>query len=56
MHSLHLTFALVLAVGGVFAQIPRPTDAPKPLSPEQSAASFKLPPGFRIQVVASEPL
>ena len=38
------------------AQIPRPDDAPQPRSPEESAASFKLPPGFQMQVVASEPL
>ncbi len=38
------------------AEIPKPTDAPAPLSPEQSAAAFKLPEGFRMEVVASEPL
>jgi putative membrane-bound dehydrogenase-like protein len=38
------------------AQIPAPTDAPKPRTPEQSAAAFKLPPGFRMEVVACEPL
>jgi hypothetical protein len=37
-------------------QIPQPGDAPKPLTPEQSAAAFKLPEGFRMEVVASEPL
>src|SRR5881296_3895237 len=40
----------------VLAQIPKPTDAPKPMTPEQSAAAFKLPGGFRMEVVASEPL
>src|SRR5678815_4745587 len=39
-----------------FAQIPKPTDAPRPMTPEQSAAAFRLPDGFRMQVVASEPL
>ena len=38
-----------------FAQIPKPADAPAPLTPEQSAAAFKLPDGFRMDVVASEP-
>ena len=38
------------------AQIPTPTDAPKPRTPEESAAAFKLPDGFRMEVVASEPL
>src|SRR5215468_2022849 len=47
-----LLFTTILAL----AQIPQPTDAPKPLTPEQSAAAFKLPEGFRMEVVASEPL
>src|SRR5437667_7961369 len=46
----------LLAAAAAAAQIPAPTDAPKPLSPEQSAASFRLPDGFRMEVVASEPL
>lgn len=33
-----------------------PADAPQPMTPEQSAAAFKLPDGFRMDVVASEPL
>src|SRR6266545_1551662 len=36
--------------------IPNPGDAPKPMSPEESARAFQLPEGFRIEVVASEPL
>jgi len=31
-------------------------DAPKPLSPEASAAKIKLPEGFRIELVAKEPV
>ena len=31
-------------------------DAPKPLSPAESAARMQLPDGFRIELVASEPL
>src|SRR5438477_7715060 len=50
------SFAVLLLVSVALAQIPKPTDAPKPLAPEQSAAAFKLPDGFRIEVVASEPL
>jgi putative membrane-bound dehydrogenase-like protein len=38
------------------AAIPPPTDAPKPLTPEESAAAYKLPDGFRMEVIASEPL
>ena len=48
--------ASALGIGNVRAGIPKPTDAPKPLTPEQSAAAFKLPDGFRMEVVASEPL
>jgi putative membrane-bound dehydrogenase-like protein len=50
-----LIFGLLLTFSAS-AQIPAPTDAPKPRTPEQSAAAFKLPPGFRMEVVASEPL
>src|SRR5215831_13742610 len=46
----------LFATNLAFAEIPKPTDAPKPMSPEQSAAAFKLPDGFRMEVVASEPL
>ena len=38
------------------SQVPKPGDAPQPLPPEQSAAAFKLPDGFRMELVASEPL
>jgi putative membrane-bound dehydrogenase-like protein len=37
------------------ADIPKPTDAPKPMTPQESAAAFHLPDGFRVEVVASEP-
>src|SRR5882672_12957653 len=51
------SFAVPLLVAALAAaQIPAPTDAPKPRSPEESAAAFKLPDGFRMEVVASEPL
>jgi len=48
-----LAFGLSLALD---AQIPRPTDAPKPLPPAESAKLVRLPPGFRLELVASEPL
>lgn len=49
--------ALFLAsVVPVFAQIPHPADAQKAKTPEESAASFQVPEGFRVEVVASEPL
>ena len=42
--------------GTIRGQIPKPDDAPRPLSPEESARRFKLPEGFRLELVASEPL
>ena len=55
-----LIAGLILQTGGAKVSsapgIPRPTDAPRPLTPEQSAAAFQLPEGFRMEVVASEPL
>ncbi len=38
------------------AEIKPAADAPQPLPPEESLKRFKLPPGFRIEQVASEPL
>jgi hypothetical protein len=40
----------------VSAQIPHPDDAPKALSPAESAKAFQVPPGMRIQLLAAEPL
>ena len=37
------------------AEIPLATDAPGPLTPEESQKQFQLPPGFRIELVAAEP-
>lgn len=37
-------------------RINQPDDAPKPLSPAYAVKSFQLPAGFRIELVASEPL
>lgn len=37
-------------------EISRPDDAPRPLSPAESAALFELPSGFRMKLVAAEPL
>jgi putative membrane-bound dehydrogenase-like protein len=51
--------ALVLglvAASRLPAQIPLPADAPLPRSPRESAAAFVLPDGFRMELVASEPL
>jgi putative membrane-bound dehydrogenase-like protein len=50
------TATLMVAAFAALAQIPRPEDAPKPRSPEESAAAFRVPEGFRVEVMASEPL
>jgi putative membrane-bound dehydrogenase-like protein len=42
--------------GTICGQIPKPDDAPRPLSPDESVRRFKVPEGFRIELVASEPL
>ncbi|MGI9244411.1 MAG: PVC-type heme-binding CxxCH protein [Verrucomicrobiales bacterium] len=54
-----LFFSLLVAatfVGGALGEIPVPDDAPQPLSPDESKNRFQLPDGFRIDLVASEPL
>ncbi len=38
------------------AEIQPAKDAPQPLSPEQSAARIQLPEGFRLELIASEPI
>ena len=45
---------LLASAGG--GEIPRAEDAPQPLSPDHSQAHLQLPDGFRIELVASEPL
>ena len=50
-----LIFSL-LVFNFVSAEIPKPDDAPLPLSPEESKKHFKLTEGFRIDLIASEPL
>ena len=56
LKSSALIGGLLVAAQMAFAQIPKPTDAPAPMTPEESAAAFKVPAGFRVEVVASEPL
>jgi putative membrane-bound dehydrogenase-like protein len=38
------------------AEIPKPADAPRPLSPQESLATFRVPAGLKVELVASEPL
>ncbi|WP_166820360.1 DUF7133 domain-containing protein [Thalassoroseus pseudoceratinae] len=45
----------LLLTGAVFAQSPELIAPTKPLSPAEQRKKFHLPPGFEIQLVASEP-
>lgn len=56
MKPVALLSSFLLCAMTCLAEIPKPTDAPKPKTPEESAKAFQLPPGFRMEVVASEPL
>ena len=47
---------VVLYLGMAEGQITKPKDAPLPLSPKESAKQFQVPTGFRLELVASEPL
>ncbi|MFP6907482.1 MAG: hypothetical protein VCG02_19860, partial [Verrucomicrobiota bacterium] len=49
-----LPFLMVLGIA--HGQIPAPDDAPQPLPPAESKKHFTLPEGFRIDLVAAEPL
>jgi putative membrane-bound dehydrogenase-like protein len=51
---VHLSFLVVLGIA--HGQIPAPDDAPLPLPPAESKKHFTLPEGFRIDLVAAEPL
>ena len=48
-------FAFVCASATV-AEIPQPKDAPKPLSPQDSVKRVSVPKGFRLELIAAEPL
>ena len=48
--------ALVMIATPLGAEIPKPDDAPQPKAPAESKKCFKLPEGFRIDLIASEPL
>lgn len=52
---LVLGMAWLLADAAGDGTIAQATDAPKPLSPEESRKQFRLPEGFRMELVAAEP-
>lgn len=54
--SVSWTVCLLAAHACLAAEIERAPDAPQPLSPTESANRMQLPAGFRIELVASEPL
>jgi putative membrane-bound dehydrogenase-like protein len=47
---------IVWAASAAHGIIPKPRDAPQPLSPEASRQAFVLPEGYRISLLAAEPL
>ncbi len=54
--GLALAALLTAALGGVLAAGPGPGTAPKgPLSPREELATFRVPRGFRVELVAAEP-
>ena len=59
-HTRLIVLAVVVWVFGVLtnvhADIQPAADAPQPMTPQESAAKIRLPPGFRIELVACEPL
>ena len=56
---LRAVFILALATSTRAAEFPAPYNSepgnPQPISAEEAAKSFKMPPGFKVQVFASEP-
>lgn len=58
LDTLHLRSVplALLVLSSLHADIPKPDDAPKPLSPAESAKLFKVPAGYQIRLLASEPL
>ncbi len=51
-----VSFAALSLAFSAYAEIPKPDDAPPPRSPEESAKCFRVPEGFRVELIASEPL
>ncbi len=55
MRRCGAAFAL-LVCSAAHGEIPKPDDAPQPLSPAESAKLFQVPAGYQIRLLASEPL
>ncbi|MBC8242796.1 MAG: c-type cytochrome [Verrucomicrobia bacterium] len=56
MNRLLPLAACTALAGAALGQITKPADAPKPLPPAESAKRVQLPDGFRLELVAAEPL
>ena len=57
MAEMRRLFAFLLLLTALsHPEIPRPDDAPQPLSPAESSKLFQLPAGYQIRLLASEPL
>ena len=56
MKQFFLIAGVVAIAGQALGQISKPADAPKPLSPVESAKRVQLPDGFRLELVVAEPL
>ena len=54
--TLRRTALALLVCSTAQGEIPKPDDAPQPLSPTESAKLFQVPAGYRIHLLASEPL
>ena len=53
---LFFSSLLLAPLGQGLGQIAKPADAPKPLPPAESLKTVRLPDGFRLELVAAEPL
>jgi putative membrane-bound dehydrogenase-like protein len=51
-----IAILILILASAASGQIPVPADAPKPLTPTQSAKAVTLPAGFRLELIASEPM
>lgn len=58
LRGLHLTFIFLFSsvIANVVAEGPRPEPAGQALSAEQSLATIEVPDGYRVELVAAEPL
>ena len=56
LKTLLILAFLATTHGRTLGQITKPEDAPKPLPPSESIKTVRLPDGFRLELVAAEPL